>query len=420
MASVLDRALLSILKNKDEQTLLRINTEWLDAKELIRYRYVTDYYKENSELVSVRDFCAKFAVDRSEGESKPSLYIRELKDRYLFAEISEVIPNIIKKARSKTDSRALLDELTELVSKLNSEEVISKEYLYSDRAIDRLEEYDERVRTGGITYMSYGNAVLDKLYHGLRKTDLVTFGGKAGSKKTWLLCYLAVIMEAVLPEELGDLLFVTNEVPATEIEERIDCIRFYLPYGKFLDGTLSRTERRRYVRGVDEMETSRIRIIENCTSLEELRFKVKLYSPSACLLDGSYLMEGRSTRPEWEKITLITRGLKVITNNDKCPILNTTQLKGGGGKKEKGLATDAQDEFAYSKSYAADSDLAVMMFAEKEMIFRHEVGMQTAKGRRAKPGVTPLFLCDLTEMKLDFMMPTEEDEFTPPDTAISF
>lgn len=403
-ATLLDKFIVSVLTHKDEKSLYRLDKTWLDAVETVRLKYVLDYYKEHAELMGLSDYCTKFRIDEDEGTSRPSLYIRELRDRYIFSEISENVPALLKKV--KANPRKVLGELAEMVSELTADDSSTRDTDYGERGDDRLEEYLERVRTGGISYLRLGHPVLDDLFYGLRKTDLVTFGGRAGSKKTFLLCYLAILIEEHLPEEYGDVLFVTNEVPAMEIEERMDAIRFTLPYKRFLAGKLNRPEFRRYEEGIAALKKKkvRIKIIENCLKCEELRAKIKIYNPSACLLDGSYLMEPDMNKPEWEKITYVTRTMKNITNTEKVPIINTTQLKRAGGKSEKGTSFDAQDDFAYSNSYTQDSDIAIRMFAEKEMIFRQEVGLQVAKGRRVEAGVTPIFLCNLNIMQLDFYL----------------
>jgi hypothetical protein len=66
-----------------------------------------------------------------------------------------------------------------------------------------------------------------------------------------------------------------------------------------------------------------------------------------------------------------------------------------------------QDEFAFANSYSADSDIAFRMYADADMLFRQEVGMQIAKGRRIDATRIIVFLSNLTKMEFDFFEESE-------------
>lgn len=411
--TVVEKVLVAILKHQDEKTLIKINKEWLDTTEIPVLDYVLDYYRTNHELIGLKSFCSKFKLDPDEADSRPSLYLRELKDRFIFAEISERVPGLLKKL--KNNPRVVLNTLTEMVSELNSEEGTSTDTRYSDNVDKRKNDYKDRRDNKGVTYLSMGHKVLDDIFSGYGKNDLVTVAGRAGSKKSWLLCLLAVLCELVLPEDFGDILFITNEMTAEQLCSRMDVIRFKLPFSPFIKGALTRKEYQRFMNGLDELPYSRIIFSENVTTVDEVAEKIGLYSPSICFIDGSYLLEQTSKLQGHERIQLITRGLKKLTLSPtrSCPIINTTQMTRGSGKKSKGTSFDAQDEFAFGSSYVQDSDLAIRMFADKEMIYRQEVGMQVAKGRNVDGTVQPIFLCNLNSAEFDFFL----DEFT--DTEVN-
>lgn len=413
-----DKALIACLKHKDADCLVSINREWLDADELVRYNFCIDYYRDHGELMGARTFCAQYSLDALQADSRPGIYVRQLKNRFIFGEITENVPALLRKAKDKP--REVLQQLTDLVSALNSEESVSTDSKYEHGKDERLALYDERIGNNGVTHLSFGNKLLDKLFYGVQKNDLITFAGKGGSKKTWLMCYLAMLMEAVLPEDMNDLLFVTNEMSAEEIKGRMDCIRFNLPYGAFLDGTLSRAQYRRYATGIADLKYSRIQFVDGCDTLVELSHKILLYRPSCTFIDGSNLLESTYKGDEWKKILYITRNLKRITRNKHfpAPIINTTHLRRGSGKGAKSTSFDAQDEFAGGITYVNDSDLAIMMYADKEMMFRNEVGLQVAKGRRVEAGIDPLFLANLNLPAFDFFLEADAPPVSTVTTAL--
>lgn len=235
---------------------------------------------------------------------------------------------------------------------------------------------------------------------------------------TWLMCYLVSRLEEVIREKeeltgetFGDILLITNEMGEDEIKERIDCIKFRLPYKAFLEGTLSEREKGRYYKGLERLKTekSKIRILYSCSTIDELSTHIGLYQPSAVFIDGSYLMEPKRDEG-WEKIVYVTRNLKRLAKNTNVPIINTTQLKRGSAKGASKSALDGQDDFAYSSSYTQDSDVALRMFQDADMKFHDIIGLEVAKGRRVMAGTVLLFQNDLQKM---FQSVTKPAETTP-------
>ena len=391
------------LRRKDTKVLSLVQKRWLDGSEVRQHQFILDYYREHGEMMGVKTFCEKFSLSPSSVDSRPSFYLNSLKERYIFSSMADRIPAILRNL--KDDPRGKLDSLRELVSRLSVDAVESKDTLYSDDTDLRVRDYEERTKSMGVTYLSMGCPDMDKVLYGYRKNDLITIGGKSGQGKSWFICYLVTALEEVLlkreskGEKAGDILLITNEMGEDEIKERIDCIKFRLPYESFLQGTLSDREKRRYYSGLESLKSmkSKIRILYSCSTIDELTTQIGLYQPSAVFIDGSYLMEPQRD-DGWEKIVYVTRNLKRIAKNMNVPIVNTTQLKRGSSKGASKFSLDGQDDFAYSSSYSQDSDIAIRMFQDPDMRFHDIIGMEVAKGRRVKSGTTFMFQNDLTNM----------------------
>ena len=328
--------------------------------------------------------------------------------------MSDNIPKILHGL--KDDPREKLLKLQGLVSMLSVDAVESKDSLYSDDIELRKKDYEERMKSLGVTYLSMGCPDLDKTFYGYRKQDLITIGGKSGQGKSWLMVFLAHQLEISLRDKeestgvgYGDILFITNEMGEEEIKERLDCIKFRLPYERFLKGSLTEREKNRYYRGLDGLKKnkSKIRILYSCQTIDELTTYVGLYKPSAVFIDGSYLMESKMAEG-WERIVYITRNLKQIAKNFKVPIINTTQLKRGSSKSGSKFSLDGQDDFAYSSSYSQDSDIAIRMFQDADMKFHDLIGCEVVKGRRVIGGTTLIFQNDLNNMVQSITLPADE------------
>lgn len=411
-----EELLVACLKRKDNKVLSVIQRKWLDGAEIRQYKFIMDYYREHGEIIGVRAFCEKFKLDRDGVDARPTYYLNQIKERYIFAVLSDNVPRIIRGV--KEDPREKLHELQSIIGSLAVDAVESKDTLYSEDVELRIRDYEERMKSCGVTYLSMGCADLDKTFFGYRKNDLITIGGKGGQGKTWLMCYLVSMLErAILEKEeateetCGDILFITNEMGEDEIKERLDCIRFKLPYKAFLEGTLTEREKRRYYKGLEKLksEKSKIRILYSCQTIDELTTQIGLYQPSVVFIDGSYLMEPQRDEG-WEKIVYVTRNLKRLAKNTNVPIVNTTQLKRGSSKGASKFALDAQEDFAYSSSYTQDSDIALRMFQDADMKFHDLIGLEVAKGRRVVSGTKLIFQNDLANMLQSVTLPADEPE----------
>lgn len=410
-----EKLLVSCLKREDSKLLAVIQRKWLSGSEVKEYSFVMEYYRTHGELPGVRTFCDKFKLTEKDADSRPAFYLNAVKERFILTIMSDKLPGILRDLGK--DPRAGLSAVQGVISGLAVDAVESSDTLYSDDVDIRIKEYEERIKSLGVTYLSMGIEALDEIFYGYRKQDLITIGGRAGQGKSWLLVFLAyslakalAIKEEASGTRPGDILFITNEMGEEEIKERIDCIKFKLPYENFLKGTLTEREKGRYYRGLEKLkdEKSFIRIVYSCQTIEELSTYMGLYHPSVVFIDGSYLMESRLTEG-WEKITYITRNLKLLAKNFKIPIVNTTQLRRGSGKRGSKISSDGQEDFAYSNSYSQDSDIAIRMYQDADMLFHSLVGCEVVKGRRVKAGTTFIFQNDLNLMNLSVSIPVDDD-----------
>lgn len=390
-------------------------SEWFDEKERRGYTFVREYFKEHGELPSLEVYLDKFKLGVPGTLGRPGFYLRELKNRHISTSLTSEIPKIM--AALGTDPTAGLTQLQETIGKLKTDTFISRDVTYSDVAKDRFKAYQERVATKGVVHLSTGVDTFDKTFYGYRSADLITIGGRSGIGKSWLLIYLALQLEAALKEAAeagtiwGPILFITNEMPEDEIIERVDCLKFKLPYADFMDGTLKRVHKIRYKRALEKLEDegSFIRFHYNCSTIEELNILIDMHEPCLVVLDGSYLME-QQLGEGWEKITFITRNLKSIAKSKRTPIINSTQLRRATGKGSHKMSIDAQDDFAYSQSYTMDSDIALRMYQTADMVFNSEIGIEVAKGRRIKPNTRYIFTNNLTTMEQTIVLEEEHEK----------
>lgn len=407
---------LACCREEDRDSFFSLPNEWLlDAPDKRLHKFVREYYIKYSGFPPRKDIKAKFKLT-GDYSAEPGHYYSEMQEDYVSYMVVTYLPTAVKDFE-----KAPLKKLTELRTYLSSIKTKSGdtvEVAYSDHATARYDTYKQRQGTGGVVYMSTGNAVLDALIYGYEPTDLITFGGRAGTLKTWLMVQLALAAETSLPEHYGPILFITNEMSVEQINERFDCARFHLCYEDYLKGELTRLQTRQYYKELKllEKEGSPIIVLDNVLTLSDLEEKMVIYQPSIVFVDGSYLLEPQMEEG-YAKTVFITRNLKRVAKAFKVPLLNTTQLRKNSGKKAQKSSADAQDDF-YHGSYTQDSDFAFRMFRDARMELNMQVGIGIAKGRRVPPGTEVIWTNNFVTLDSTFelvepdpvMIEEEEEE----------
>lgn len=377
--TIADKLFVKILSDRDSRTLIQINPEWLEGEEVARYNFISSYFKKYLELPTLTLFKDRFKIKIEEVEDSAEYFLDELKNRFVHISLVDQVPRLIK--ASKKDSFGSLDKLRDIISKLYRNKDAGNVVSYGADAEDRFAKYVERIEKGGVMYLPTGDDFFTSFLYGYSDVDLITIGGRPGTKKTWIIIYLCLVLDKLIKEHLKDrpILFISNEIGEDELKGRMDCMKYKLNYTNFLKGDLSVKEQARYERGLKHKSSSSVKLVNGCKTIKDLEVLISLYNPGAVFLDGSYLMEPQMPM-SWEKISYITQNLKALNLAYKTPIINTTQSRRRSGGTPKS-AISAQDEFAFADSYSQDSDVAMVIVADADSAWHDSLTAVTAKGR---------------------------------------
>lgn len=404
-----EKFILAAIQEESVESILEVPESHFVGSEEKLLEFTKDYFTKYSKLPTLGVLDDKF-LELTKVTGTAKYYKSELVNRYIYTSLGSGIPKIIKGL--KEDPILSLEKLRGVISDLELSVIISEDMPYNESVMDRYKEYKKRLKTtDGVTYISTGDSLMDSITFGIRKNDLWTYGGRSGTKKTWWIVEFAIKCSQRLPDTLGPALLITNEIGLEEMGERIDAIRFKLGYKRLMSGKLSPIERKRYAFGAKRLtgKASKLVVIFNCSTLEDLRYKIRLYNPAVVFLDGSYLMEPYMEEG-MKKTTFITRNLKAIAKDLNTPIINTTQLRKGTGKKASTDLLTGQDQFFYG-SYIQDSDFAIAGYIEPDMMYRQEVGLDFVKARRIEH-VQLIWASNLESMEFEYLLPREKEDTT--------
>lgn len=408
-----DRLITALIKENKPENLFRVNRNWLEADDLEVLDFMREYLIDYNELPNFQVVNTKYPdLNLPVSGGRFLFELKLLRERHVYSSLAQKLPSIIKDLRN--DPLKKVTELQEVVADCMSDDSKSTDSPYAKDASQRHAEYLARIQNKGVTYLSMGHPVLDKLFFGWEKGALVTLAARSGLGKTWFLLRMALLTEAMMPDDFGVLLVFSFEMPAESLKERLDCMRFGLDYDRFKHGELTRAESIRYKKGLEELEQkgSKIVIIDEAFTIDDVHSKILLYMPSIVFIDGSYMLEP-DAEEDWKKIVKITRNLKGITRKKGIPIFNTTQMKRGTGTKKSKSSFEAQDDFAWGTSFIQDSDLSITAYQTPQMQYDYEIGFQIAKGRNIKPGTQLIWYNNLVTMEFDFEIRSDNNLGNP-------
>jgi replicative DNA helicase len=380
----------SILRDDDVEVLNRVKDKHLPDPLKPVFTYVRQVLVKNKALPTKQAVEAKFNTSFSETQDPAKHWFDEVLETYK-QDVSEAA--IRDMARNPKQSMQVMQRA---LMEMQAEEEL-RSHPYDHNAVDRIGEYTKNAKNKGIKYLPTGDAHFDSHTFGYTQADFWMIGGEEGSGKTWLL--LQLLMQADTESRtLGwdrPILIINTEVDDDEFLERMDAIRFKLPYGKLLSGTLDAVEMKRWATGARKLK-SNIIVINDCYNLNDLQKLLTLLKPAAVFVDSVHLL---AEDYDWKDIANLGTALKKMAKRSMCPIIATTHLKTGAGKD---AATGSVDSFAYGKGFTRNATVALLIYRDEQMEMQDEIGIKFVKLRRGQAKAAHwIYSTDFTKMRYE-------------------
>lgn len=296
-------------------------------------------------------------------------------------EVSEHIENL--------ESEEAYDLIKKLVVKVENEVILSDRVEVNKNTKARLEAYHERARSGGMTGIPTGIDRLDYILKGFNAGELIAYLGYTGLGKTWFLLIIAVYMA----KQGYKVLIFTTEMSTQMMIRRIDAIWCKLSYSRFVNGTLSPQELKRYEQYLNKIEgdTDSNLIVEQATGgVSQIGAKIDQHNPDIAMIDGAYLLEDdEGGDDDWKALVRVFRGLHRLALNKKLPIFATTQ------SKERKVALDT---ISFAKAISNDCDVVLAGEQDDEMKADKEIKVKFLKIREGDSAGNIIMNWDFNEM----------------------
>lgn len=287
-------------------------------------------------------------------------WVDEIRDRLLHRKLMEKVTEAFseEELEGPRPGTRLLAHLREGVSAALAEVPAGTDVDYfeswEERVLPRLLERMEN--PGYLRGISTGYEGIDRASGGFQKGQLITVVGTPKAGKSTI----ALDMAKVARYDSHTCLFFTFEMSALEQEDRLASLISGVNFNHIINGTISKMELARIKRA------HRIRQLLHGLTLVDapsgtmtvsaVQAKIRLYQPGLVIIDGVYLMDDELGEPPGtpRALTNITRNLKRVAQQEKTPILITTQAllaRSKGGIQ--------MDSVGYSSSFVQDSDMVL-------------------------------------------------------------
>ena len=299
---------------------------------------------------------------------------------YILVDAPEPITYYCTEVRTKRKHNTLVDaveEASELIAGLDTEgayNVINRAVLNVENEVHKSdrkevnqnarERYDamlKRRTEGGISGIPTGIGAIDLVLRGSQGGELHAIVGYTGTGKSWHL-----VIEAVhAARDYGvRVLIGTTEMSVDMMIRRVDAVWNGLGYTRFLNGTLTPTEEKRfldYVERVEDDEFSTL-IVEQLTGgVNQLAAKIEQHKPDIVFVDGAYLLEddfSGGKEDDWKATVRIFRDLHKLALAKKIPIKATTQ------SKERKISLDT---LSFARALANECDVVTAIEQDDQM-----------------------------------------------------
>ncbi|MCF6285016.1 MAG: replicative DNA helicase [Candidatus Hydrogenedentes bacterium] len=258
-----------------------------------------------------------------------------------------------------------------------------------------IKRIEEQMKTdGGITGIPTGFTKLDEMLSGMQPSDMLVLAARPSVGKT-AFC-LNVAANAANTHKKGVLLF-SLEMSKEQLVNRLLCMVGRVDSGRLRSGFLARAEFPKLQHAAEILSQSHLYIDDTANiSVLELRSKARKHAQKhpldLLIIDYLQLMSG-SSRSESRQVEIseISRSIKGLARELKCPIIALSQLSREAEKDEGG--TPKLSHLRESGAIEQDADVVMMLSrlgAAEQEGRENVIRLTVAKQRNGPTGVVEL------------------------------
>lgn len=342
-----------------------------------------------------------------ETKEPPEFYMQAVETRYLHSQLKEVVIQAQEFLKDELPQDAYL-ALAERISNLAKVKQRKHLFDFRDAAESIYAGYKMEKADAGDYLVKFGWPTLDNMTGGIRPGDMVSFVGRPAAGKTFQLLYSA---HRNWNESNHVPLFVSMEMTATIIQQRLAAMHTAKPLANLLKGMLSSSALDKMMAGLMEMKQKEkpFWLIDgNLTvNVDDIVMAARQLQPTAIYVDGAYLLRHPNPKAsKWDRMSENAEMLKQMVATDLgIPVICSYQFNRDSKKKKKDDKAGVEDIYG-TDAIGQLSTVVLGLFEEESVETMHRRRIEVIKGRN---GETGKFIIRWNFNQMDFSEWLEED-----------
>lgn len=331
---------------------------FFDVQARSAWNFLTNYHREHNATPSREIFESRFSNFDFESLPDPvSALVERVHDHFIYNHAQVFIEKIAEIAASDTIEAAkyISEQGTRFRALVNAGQGNTGIDI-TTRLQDERAEYLRRKNCHGVLGYTWPWERLNQATFGIMPGQLIVYYARPKMGKTWTLLY--TLQHLFYQHKLKVVMF-TREMTVEELQRRFVSIYTGIDYQRYLQGSLTTAEERRWDEGLEALEESQSFIIDTVKGSGEdaadmMIEKAIAYGADAIGVDGLYFFGDR----EWEVIAKFTSRLKWhLLHTHKIPCLATSQASKLFSVSKKGK--NSLDDVGYGGAITEDADMLI-------------------------------------------------------------
>ncbi|MDX2110293.1 MAG: replicative DNA helicase [Verrucomicrobiota bacterium] len=316
-------------------------------------------------------------------------WLEIIKEKYMLRRLITTAGSVMDRCFTQQDK---LDNFIEQVEQelfAISQDRVSDSAKSVKTAVEGAEQLIQKLlqSKGELSGVPSGFKDLDALTFGFQQGDMVVLAARPSMGKTAFALNLAesAIMPRGRENKTHRTLMYSLEMSAESLAMRMLCSRARVDSEKVRGGWINADEGRQIVQAARELKSSPFLIDDSSNlSILELRAKARRLAAKEPLgliiIDYLQLISPIDSRvPREQQVAEISRGIKAMAKELKCPVIVLAQLN---RESEKEKRSPRMSDLRESGSIEQDADLVMMLYSKKDRDKEQEVVSKGAEVRQ--------------------------------------
>lgn len=397
-------------------TLSSLQRDTLVDDELTAYEFVRSHYRRYRELPQAQTVQAEIGVRLPTVQESLSYYLDKVNERYDYNLIRDRFSSL-RDGLSERNMSAVSEtvaDMSRVLRRRRRDGSTAGEVVDISQGLHRVVDRLGSIRgTGGVSGITTGWDKFDYITGGYQDADLITWVGRMGLGKTYVL-----LRQAQIAKQDGEnVLFVTTEMAIEQMARRYAALELGINPTYLKNGTIStylEREIRRLAQTIEGSDRFKLFSVGMNARVNAIEALCQEFGPSVVFIDGVYLLkptEYSKTMNQRDKVTGVYDELKSLTLETNVPFVVSTQFnrQAGKGGKHGGL-----EEIAFADAIGTHSSVVVALKDGPTANPRDSRSFDFLKGREGEHGQVVINFkfapLNMSEMEDDEVISAEAGE----------